>query len=165
MNAELNRLCAKLPSMSANSRAKDSGSRGSGSIHHSPRRRRGITLLELAIVLSIAGVAFWIVLPTLRPTGDEANIEFAKESLAYLHTQQQLYFNLHGQYAPMSKLATDPALGKRFDKRFAKDDVEVRGVKFSGPKAVGITYEIVASLPAEAGRYKVDQTGNIVALP
>jgi type II secretory pathway pseudopilin PulG len=127
--------------------------------------RSGITLLELAIILSVVAVAFWIILPTLRPTGDEASIDFAKESLNYLHTQEQLYFNLHGQYAPLSKLATDPAVGKRYDKRFAKDDVEVRGVKFSGPKAVGITYEIVAILPKEAGRYKVDQTGQVVALP
>jgi type II secretory pathway pseudopilin PulG len=134
--------------------------RSSFSLH-----RSGITLLELAIILSVLGVAFYIVLPTLQPTGDEASIDFAKDSLAYLHTQQQLYFNLHGQYAPMSKLATDPALSKRYDKRFAKDDVEVRGVKFSGPKAAGITYEIVAVLPQEAGRYKVDQTGNVVALP
>ena len=128
-------------------------------------RRSGITLLELAIILSIVGVAMWIILPTLRPTGDEAIIDFAKEQLAYLHTQEQKYFSLHGEFAPLSKLAAEPALAKEFDKRFAKDDVEVQGVKFSGPKAAGITYEIVASLPKEAGRYKVDQTGNIVALP
>ena len=134
--------------------------RSSFSLH-----RSGITLLELAIVLSVIGVAMYIVLPTLRPTGDEASIDFAKESLAYLHGQQQTYFQFHGEYAPLSKLAKDPQLGKRFDKRFAKDEIEVRGVKFSGPKAAGITYEIVAVLPKEAGRYKVDQTGNVVALP
>ena len=128
-------------------------------------QRRGITLLELAIILSIIGVAFWIVLPTLEPTGDEANIDFAKEQLTYLHTQEQKYFNLHGEYAPLSTIAKDPPMAKQFDKRFARDDVEVSGVKFSGPKAPGPTYEIVAVLPKEAGRYKVDQTGQVVALP
>jgi type II secretory pathway pseudopilin PulG len=127
--------------------------------------RAGITLLELAIILSIVGVAIWIVMPTLRPTGNEAAIDFAKSQLAYLHSQEQAYFSLHGEYAPLSKIATDPPLAKQFDKRFAKDEVEVEGVKFSGPKANGITYEIVAVLPKETGRYKVDQTGQVVALP
>ena len=131
--------------------------------HHSPKR--GITLLELAIILSVIGVAFWIILPTMQPTGDEANIDFAKEQLAYLHQQEQRYFSLHGEYAPLSTLAKDPPMAKEFDQRFAKDDVEVQGVKFNGPKASAITYEIVAILPAEAGRYKVDQTGQVVALP
>ena len=128
-------------------------------------RRRGITLLELAIILSVIAVAFWIILPTLNPTGDEASIDFAKEQLTYLHGREQAYFNLHGEYAPLSAIAKDPPLAKQFDKRFAKDDVEVNGVKFSGPKTPGATYEIVAILPKEAGRYKVDQTGQVVALP
>jgi type II secretory pathway pseudopilin PulG len=128
-------------------------------------QRRGITLLELAIILSVIAVAVWIVLPTLEPTGDEANIEFAKDRLAYLHTQEQAYFSLHGEYAPLSKIATDPPLAKQFDRRFAKDDVEVNGVQFNGPKANGITYEIVATLPKGVGRYKVDQTGQVAVLP
>src|SRR4051794_10088949 len=120
-------------------------------------RRRGITLLELAIILAIIGVAIMITLPTLRPTGDEATIDFAKDQLAYLHRQEQAYFALHGKYAPLSKLAAEPELARSFDKRFAKDDVEVEGVKFSGPKAEAATYEIVATLPKETGRYKIDQ--------
>jgi type II secretory pathway pseudopilin PulG len=128
-------------------------------------RRHGITLLELAIILAIIGVVVWITLPTFQPTGDEANIDFAKEQLAYLHTQEQLYFTAHGKYAPLSKVAADPQLAKEFDKRFAKDDVEVEHVKFSGPKVEAITYEIVAILPNDAGRYKVDQSGQVVALP
>jgi type II secretory pathway pseudopilin PulG len=127
--------------------------------------RRGITLLELAIILSVVAVAFWIILPTLEPTGDEANIDFAKEQLRYLHTQEQRYFGLHGEYAPLSTIAKDPPMAKQFDKRFAKDDSEVNGVKFSGPKSTGPTYEIVSILPKNAGRYKVDQTGQVVALP
>jgi len=128
-------------------------------------QRSGITLLELAIILSIVGVAIWITLPTLRPTGDEEFIDFAKDSLAYLHTQEQLYFTAHGKYAPLSKLAADPQIAKDYDKRFNKDDVEVQGVKFSGPKTEAENYEIVATLPKEAGRYKVDQSGQVVALP
>jgi len=128
-------------------------------------QRRGITLLELAIILSIIAVAIWIILPTLEPTGDEANIDFAKDQLAYLHTQEQAYFSLHGKYAPLSKIAADPQLGKQLDKRFTKDDATVNGVQFSGPKTEAITYEIVATLPKGVGRYKVDQTGQVAALP
>jgi type II secretory pathway pseudopilin PulG len=126
--------------------------------------RRAITLLELAIILSIISVTVLIVLPTLRPTGDEANIEFAKEQLAYLHAQEQAYFMQHGAYVPLSRLAKDPELSKRFDKRFAKDDAMVNGIQFHGPKTEGVTYEIVADLPKNAGRYKVDQTGQVKAM-
>ena len=45
---------------------------------------RGITLIELAIVLAIVGVALFITLPTLRPSKEEASIEFAKEQLTQL---------------------------------------------------------------------------------
>ncbi|MDQ3024213.1 MAG: type II secretion system GspH family protein [bacterium] len=126
--------------------------------------RRGITLLELAIILAVIGVVVFIALPTLRQTGDEATQEFAKTQLRYLHAREQEYFALHGQYAPLSKLAMDPAIGPRFDQRFAKDESLVNSIQFSGPKQEGITYEIVAILPKNAGRYKVDQTGQVVAL-
>jgi prepilin-type N-terminal cleavage/methylation domain-containing protein len=127
--------------------------------------RRGITLLELAIVLSIVAVIVFIAIPTTQHTGDEAVIEFAKEQLRYLHAREQEYFGLHGKYAPLSVIAKDPELGKRLDKRFAKDEVLVNNVQFIGPKVEGINYEVVAVLPKNAGRYKVDQTGQVSALP
>lgn len=130
---------------------------------HSALRRRGMTLLELAVILSIVAVLVYITLPTLRPQGDEAAIEFAKEQLRYLHARQQEYFALHGTYAPLSMLAKDKELGSRFDQRFAQDESEVNGVKFIGPRAEGPTYEIAAILPRESGRYRIDQTGQISA--
>jgi type II secretory pathway pseudopilin PulG len=133
-------------------------------VKRSSAQHLGITLLELAIVLSIAAVVIFIALPTLKPTGEEATIEFAKEQLRYLHAREQEYFTLHGKYAPLSLLAKDPIIGKQFDQRFAKDEAEVNGIQFSGPKMEGVTYEIYVVLPNNGGRYKVDQTGKIVAL-
>jgi len=124
-----------------------------------------MTLLELAIILSIVGVLVFIALPTLRQTGDEANIDFAKEQLLYLHGKEQEYFALHGKYAPISKLGQDPTVGREFDKRFSRDEINVEGIQFNGPKSEQATYEIVAALPRNGPRYKVDQSGQVTALP
>jgi type II secretory pathway pseudopilin PulG len=122
-----------------------------------------MTLLELSVILAIVGVIFFITLPTLRPQGSEAAIEFTKEQLRYLHAREQEYFALHGKYAPLSQIAKDPELGRRFDQRFNQDEAQVNGVKFIGPKVDGLTYEIAAILPKDAGRYRIDQTGQVTA--
>jgi type II secretory pathway pseudopilin PulG len=127
------------------------------------RSSRGITLLELAIVLSIVGVIVFIALPTLKPSEEEANIEIAKEFLAYLHGQEQGYFGLHGKYAPLKTIAEDPTLGPNFDQRFAVEAPEVSGIKFAGPQAEGAFYEIIAMLP-DGTRYSVTTTGEINAI-
>jgi prepilin-type N-terminal cleavage/methylation domain-containing protein len=125
---------------------------------------KGITLLELAIVLAVLGVIFFIALPTLQPTPEEAAIEAVKANLTYLHDKQQQYFKLHGQFAPLKVLAADPEVGKDFDKRFAADQPVIDGVQYLGPQMEGFTFEVLAILPEESGRYKVDQTGKVISL-
>ena len=44
--------------------------------------------------------------------------------------------------APISKLSQDPTVGRDFDKRFARDEINVEGVQFNGPKTEQPTYEI-----------------------
>ncbi|MCC7477226.1 type II secretion system protein [bacterium] len=125
--------------------------------------RRGITLLELAIVLAIVGVIVFIAIPTMNPSKDEATIDLAKELLAYVHSQEQKYYGMHGVYAPLSALASDPQLGEQFDQRFAGDKPEVNGISFLGPQAESQFYEIIAVLP-DGSRYSVNSTGEIRAL-
>ena len=129
---------------------------------HSPRRR-GITLLELAIVLAIVGVVIFIALPTLQPTKDEATIDQAKEFLAYVHSQEQKYYGMHGVYAPLATLAADKELGEDFDQRFAGEKPSINGIAFLGPQSEGQFYEIIAVLP-DGSRYSVNSTGEIRAL-
>jgi type II secretory pathway pseudopilin PulG len=119
-----------------------------------------MTLLELLIVLVAIGVVIFIALPTLEPTAQEEKIEFAKAKLAYLHSKEQEYYNLHGTYAPISTIAADPIVGKNFDQRFTQDENLVNEVRFTGPTSEGRIYDIIAVLP-DGTRYKVNQTGQV----
>ncbi len=108
-------------------------------------------------------MVFFIALPTLQPTKDEATIDQAKEFLAYVHSQEQKYYGMHGVYAPLSALAADPQLGEQFDQRFAGEKPEVNGISFLGPQGESQFYEIIAVLP-DGARYSVNSTGEIRAL-
>jgi len=125
--------------------------------------RRGITLLELLIVLALVAVIIFIALPTTRLNSDELLMETTKEHLIYLHAREQDYFNLNGKFAPFEQLAADPTIGPRFDQRFAKNQPVVGEVTFFGPIAEGPTFEIVAKLP-DGSNYKINQAGEISAV-
>lgn len=125
--------------------------------------RRGVTLLELLIILTVVVVLIFIALPTFRPTEQESNVELAKERLHYLYNQEQQYYSLHGEYAPLPMLAEDEKLGAAFDQRFAATEALVEGVKFKGPDTTGPIFSIIATL-SDGTRYKVDQLGQVVPL-
>jgi type II secretory pathway pseudopilin PulG len=125
--------------------------------------RRGVTLLELMIILTVVVVLIFIALPTLRPTEQESNVELAKERLHYLYNQEQQYFNLHGEYAPLPMLAEDDKLGAAFDQRFASTEALVEGVKYKGPDTTGPIFSIIATF-SDGTRYKVDQLGQVVPM-
>lgn len=122
-----------------------------------------MTLLELLILLAVVFVILYIALPTLRPSEEEATIARAKEHLLYLHARESKFYTLHGEYAPFSELARDPVVGIGFDKRFDKDEAQVDGITFTGPKTRGRIFDIVAKLPNNT-RYRVDQTGVITSM-
>ena len=123
----------------------------------------GLTLLELLIILAIAAVLIFIALPTLRPTQEEATIDFAKEQLRYLAAQEQAYFLRYGSYAPFQQIAEDETLGPGFDQRFAADIPVIDGITFTGPQGESKLFDIVAKLP-DGTSYAVDQTGEVRAL-
>ena len=122
--------------------------------------RRGLTLLELAIMLAIVGVLIFLALPSLNENEEEATISFAKQQLGYLNSLEQEYYTLYGTYAPFSKIAEEPKIRDRFDLRFKSDVSLVEGIKFSGPMEEQKFYVIFAELP-DGSKYKVDQTGEI----
>ena len=125
--------------------------------------RAGLTLLELLIIIAVVVVLIFIALPTLRPTEVEADAEFAKQQLQYLHGREQQYFNMHGNYAPLSVLADDERIGPGYDQRFAFNESVVEDVVFSGPSVEAKSYTIIAKL-TDGSRYKIDQTGNVTPL-
>lgn len=124
---------------------------------------RGVTLLELLIVLAVAFVVLFIALPTLKPSEEEAVLTRAKQHLAYLHSREQQYYTVHGEYAPISEVAKDPLSGAGFDKRFASDTPEVDGIKFTGPTQKSKIFDIVAKLPNGVS-YRIDQTGQVKSM-
>lgn len=123
-------------------------------------RRRGLTLLELMIMLAAVGVLLFIALPTLQESDEEATLSFAKQQLGYLHALEQQYYNIHGTYAPFSTLAEEPQIRDSFDLRFKSDVAIVEGIKFSGPMTEQKFFVIFAELP-DGTKYRVDQTGEI----
>lgn len=122
--------------------------------------RRGITLLELLIVLMIAGVLVLIAWPTLQPSDDEALVDFAKTQLRYLYNQENSFYTQHGRYVPFSEIAGDATLGPHFDARFHEDTPVVDGVKFQGPRSGSPILEITATMPDGSG-YIIDARGEI----
>jgi len=123
---------------------------------------RGITLLELLIILAAVAAVVLIALPTLKPTAREAKVAFVKQQLEYLADKEQQYFLHYGTYAPLSKLAEDEVVGKDFDTRFTEDEVTVEGITFTGPRAEAKIFDIIAELP-DGTSYRVDQSGEVRA--
>jgi prepilin-type N-terminal cleavage/methylation domain-containing protein len=122
--------------------------------------RRGLTLLELMIVIAIIGVIVLIALPTLNQSEEEATISFTKQMLQDLHTLEQQYYNIHGKYGTFSLMAEDPQLRGNYDMRFKSNVSIVEGIKFSGPLEPQNYYVIIAELP-DGTKYRVDQTGDV----
>ena len=125
--------------------------------------RAGLTLLELVIILAVIGALFFIAVPTLQPTQEEAYLEQAKDNLKYLAAREQEYFMRNGTYAPFTKLAEDEIIGKDFDGRFASDEPLVNGVKYYGPKTEAKIFDIVAEFP-DGTKYKIDRTSKVQPL-
>ncbi len=111
-------------------------------------------------MVAVVGVIVFIALPTLQQSEDEATISFAKQQLGYLHTLEQAYYNINGNYAPFSMLAEEEQIRDNFDLRFKSDVCVVEGIKFSGPMESQKYYVIIAELP-DGTKYRVDQTGEI----
>lgn len=125
---------------------------------------RGMTLLELLIVIAVVCVIFFIAWPTLKPSQLEADAQFAKEQLQYLYAKEQEYFARHGEYVPFSTIAADEELGGNFDSRFHTDMALVNDITFEGPRASGTLLGISAVMP-DGSRYTIDQNGQIGFMP
>ena len=132
------------------------------------RMESGLTLLELLIIAAIVAGIVLVALPTLQPTAEEAIIEQIKTNLRYLAAQEEEYFVRYGTYAPLTKIAEDPAIGKTFDQRFAVEAPVVDGVVYTGPQKEATVFDIVAEIPKtderDAIKYKIDGTGEVKTL-
>jgi general secretion pathway protein G len=70
----------------------------------SPRRRpaRGMTLLEIMVVITIIGVVMGTVVVAVLPRLDEAKIETTKNSIVGVQSALKLYYARHGKYPDTS---------------------------------------------------------------
>lgn len=122
-----------------------------------------MTLLEFMIILAIVAAVVFVAYPTLQPTAKEAHLEEVKGYLKYLGAREQEYFMRNGTYAPLAKLAEDEIIGVGFDGRFAVEEPNVNGVKYTGPTTEAKIFDIVAEFP-DGTKYKIDQTQKIMPL-
>lgn len=62
--------------------------------------QKGMTLMELLVVLIIIGILVLIALPNLTPLISEAKATEAKLELEHVYTLEKTFFYMHSKYSP-----------------------------------------------------------------
>ncbi len=121
--------------------------------------RRGMTLLELLIVLTVVLVLIFVALPTLKPVEVGSLESFARERLRFIYEKERAYFLRNGTYDRFSVLAGSENGGPYLDRRFIGEDYRERGVIFTGPNGFTEKLLLQAQLP-DGKRITLDDKGS-----
>lgn len=108
---------------------------------------RGMTLLELLILLAIVLAIIFVALPTLRPVEVGSKESFARERLRFIYEKERGYYLRNGTYDAFSVLASGENGGPYLDRRFTGDDHRERGIIFTGPTGPTEDLLLEAKLP------------------
>lgn len=126
---------------------------------------KGMTLIELLILLAFFVIIFAIALPTLKSPEVTDIEQFARRELKYLYERERAYFIRNGKYASFAELAKEENGGPFLDRRFVgKTSINERGVLFTGPSGDSDKLIITAKLPGGTKTLQVDQTGQITVV-
>lgn len=120
--------------------------------------QRGMTLLELLILLAILLAIIFVALPTLRPIEVGSKESFARERLRFIYEKERGYFLRNGTYDAFSVLASDENGGPYLDRRFIGEDHRERGIIFTGPTGPTEDLMLEAKLP-DGTRITLDEKG------
>ena len=120
--------------------------------------RRGMTLLELLILLAIVLAIIFVALPTLRPIEVGSKESFARERLRFIYEKERGYFLRNGTFDAFSVLAGDENGGPFLDRRFTGEDHRERGIIFTGPTGPTEDLMLEAKLP-DGTRITLDDKG------
>jgi len=120
--------------------------------------RRGMTLLELLILLAIVLAIIFVALPTLRPIEVGSKESFARERLRFIYEKERGYFLRNGTFDAFSVLAGDENGGPFLDRRFTGEDHRERGIIFTGPTGPTEDLMLEAKLP-NGTRITLDDKG------
>lgn len=122
------------------------------------RRRRGISLLELAIVALIIGILASMSLPSFQRGLEQSRTDLAAANLRAIWTAQRIYWLEHRVYAAdLPTLMADDLLDHAV--------TELPSFSFNITQADANTFTAVATRDANArwnGALSIDQTGTLL---
>ncbi len=126
---------------------------------------KGMTLIELLILLAFLVIVLLIAVPTLKSPKITDVEQFARNQLKYLYERERAYFLRNGHYESFAELAKPENGGPFLDRRFeGVDRISDRGVTFIGPAGKTDKLKITAKLPGGLMELVVDSSGQITAI-
>lgn len=126
------------------------------------QRRRGYTLLELMIVVTIMGVLIAVPAPMFGRAIEQPKLDVAASNIRSIWAAERLYYLEKGRYGALSDLAADTLAADLVDPSI------LSGTAFYSytvsPSADGQAFVATAVRPASSvcsGTVSIDQAGNL----
>ncbi len=131
-------------------------------MHTRRRIRRGFSLLELTIVLTIMGVLIAIPAPQLGRAIEQPKLDVAASNIRSIWAAERFYYLENGSYGTLSQLAADALASDLVDPTI------LNGTAFYGYSVAlsngGQSFIATGVHPASSvcsGTVTIDQTGNL----
>jgi prepilin-type N-terminal cleavage/methylation domain-containing protein len=131
-------------------------------MRHRRRRRRGYTLLELMIVVTIMGVLIAVPAPMFGRAIEQPKLDVAASNVRSIWAAERFYYLETGKYGSLADLAADTLASDLVD------PTVLNGTAFYSysvaPSADGQSFVATAVRPASSvcsGTVTIDQAGNL----
>ena len=124
-------------------------------------RRKGFTILELLIVISVIAILVGIALPKFKGMQDEGNIAKAKGEMRTLQTAIQSYYIHNNAMPTLSQLTT--ATPNIVGTTLPKDPFVAGGATDYGLNTNGTYFVLYSASPSGAGTAAISAAGAVTA--